>query len=729
MAIIYNQERKQFHLFNNQISYIMEVREDQYLTHVYYGARINEFLQYGSYPRKDRSSFSPNPYELSNAGFSLDVVPQEFPGYDTGDYREGMYEFTYSDGTKATNMKFVDYRILDGKKPLTGLPATYVISDEEAQTLEIIMEDQLRGVQAILSYTIYAERPVLTKSVKYINISSDKVVLNKALSACVDFDHSDFELIQMPGAWAREKQLKRDPLVSGQHILNSKRGASSVTQQPFMALVSPKTDEFSGEVFAFRFVYSGNFKLSVEVDVFDQTRAMAGLNSFNFDWVLQSGESFQTPEVVLVYSNSGLNGMSRAFHQLYLERLARGKYQMAERPILINNWETTYFDFTEDKLLDLVDRAKELGVELFVLDDGWFGERNSDTTSLGDWFENHEKLPDGLVGLSRKVKERGLKFGLWFEPEMISEESDLFKEHPDWHLHVANYPTSLGRNQLVLDFSREEVRDAIYQKLTAILDAVPIDYIKWDMNRNMTEVASIGRSPEHQMETSHRYILGLYDILERLTSRYPDILFENCSGGAGRFDPGMCYYMPQSWTSDNTDALERLRIQYSTSMIFPPVMMCAQLSEAPNHQVGRITDLNTRAAVAMSANFGLMLNLSKESQADLDQVAGYIEWYKAHRQLIQFGEFYRLMSPYETNCGSWMFIDEKQEHGVVMFFEILSRASKPWVRVKLTALDPVAHYEIEGKIYSGDELMKFGLYLNQELSGDFQAKVLEFHKV
>ena len=727
MPIIYNQKHNQFHLFNDKVSYIMEVREG-YLTHVYYGARINEFRQSKSYPQKDRSSFSPNPYELSNGGFSLDVVPQEFPGYDTGDYREGMYEFTYSDGTKATSMKFKSYAIFDGKKSLEGLPATYADS-EEAQTLEIILEDSNRSIQAVLSYTIYKERPVITKSVKYINKSREKIVLNKALSSCVDFDYADFDMIQMPGAWAREKQLKRDPLISGQHILDSKRGASGVTQQPFVALVSSNADEFSGEVFAFHFVYSGNFKISVAVDTFEQTRVMMGLNSFNFAWVLQPEEVFQTPEVVMVYSNNGLNEMSQAFHKLYLERLARGKYKMAERPILINNWETTYFDFSEDKLVDLAERAKKLGVELFVLDDGWFGERHSDTTSLGDWVENQEKLPDGLLGLSKKIRDQGLKFGLWFEPEMISEESELFKEHSDWHLHVQGYPTSLGRNQLILDFSREEVRDAIFHKLTTILDQVPIDYIKWDMNRNMTEVASVGRNPEQQMETSHRYILGLYDLLERLIQRYPNILFENCSGGAGRFDPGMCYYMPQSWTSDNTDALERLKIQYSTSMIFPPVMMCAQLSEAPNHQVGRITDLDTRAAVAMSANFGLMLNLARETEEDLAKVASYIEWYKNHRQLIQFGNFYRLLNPYETNYGSWMFIDEKQEQGIVMFFEILAQASKPWVRLKLTGLDETAFYEIEDRIYSGDELMKFGLYLNTELSGDFQSKTLLFRKI
>ncbi|WP_321388512.1 alpha-galactosidase [uncultured Enterococcus sp.] len=729
MGIEFSEAKKQFHLKNDYFSYIMEITEEGYLLQVYYGDHLESFEQRLVYPRIDRSSFSPNPYELSNSGFSLDTVLQECPGYDTGDYREGMVDITYPDGTNATSLKYKGYQITKGKKKLTGLPATYTDTEEESESLEIVLADEKRGLEVILLYTVFKNHSVMTKSARYVNRGEATMSLNKALSMCLDLPDSDYELIQMPGAWAREKQLRRDSLVQGQHVLNSKRGASGVTQQPFLALVSPETTERSGEVRAFHFVYSGNFTMKIEVDTYEQTRVLVGINEFNFCWQLEPGVDFQTPEVVMVYSNEGLNGMSQHFHHLYRKHLVRGRYRDEERPVLINNWETTYFDFDEEKLLKLVTDAGKIGIELFVLDDGWFGQRHSDTTSLGDWIENKEKLPDGLLGLSEKVQKQQLKFGLWLEPEMISEESELFRAHPDWHLHVEGYPTSLGRNQLILDFSRKEVREAILNQLTEILDKVPIDYIKWDMNRNMTEVGSQGRLPKQQQETAHRYILGLYEMLEELTTRYPNILFENCSGGGGRFDPGMCYYMPQSWASDNTDAIERLKIQYSTSMIFPPVMTCAQLSDSPNHQIGRSTDMDTRALVAMSANFGLMMNLEKKTGEELEKIAMYIQWYQANRQLLQFGNFYRLENPYTGNYGSWMFVNEERQHAVVMVFQILSQASKPLKKIRLLGLDPSTFYEVEGMVLSGAELMNFGLYLGHRLTGDFTALKLEIKAV
>ncbi|WP_086349893.1 alpha-galactosidase [Candidatus Enterococcus clewellii] len=729
MGIEFSESKKQFHLKNDYFSYIMEITEENHLLQVYYGKRLETFQQRLVYPRVDRSSFSPNPYELSNSGFSLDTVLQEFPGYDTGDYREGMVDITYPDGTKATSLSYKEHRISSGKKKLKGLPATYVEANEEADSLEIILTDENRKLEIVLTYTIFKNYSVLTKSVQYRNYGEQAISLNKALSMCLDMPDSDYDLIQMPGAWAKEKQLRRNRLIQGQHVLNSKRGASGVTQQPFLALVSPETTEHSGEVRAFHFVYSGNFTMKVEVDTYEQTRVLAGINEFNFCWQLEPQETFQTPEVVMVYSDQGINGMSQHFHHLYRERLARGGHRDKERPVLINNWESTYFDFNEEKLMKLVIDARAIGVELFVLDDGWFGQRNSDTTSLGDWIENREKLPDGLLGLNKKVEEQQLTFGLWLEPEMISEQSDLFRAHPDWHLHVENYPTSLGRNQLILDFSRKEVREAIMAQLTTILDQVPIRYIKWDMNRNMTEVGSHGRSSKQQQETAHRYILGLYEVLEELTVRYPEILFENCSGGGGRFDPGMCYYMPQSWASDNTDAIERLKIQYSTSMIFPPIMTCAQLSDSPNHQIGRITELETRALVALSANFGLMMNLEEKSAEDLKAIKAYIQWYQDNRQLIQFGSFYRLENPYSGNYGSWMFVDKDRSHAVVMVFQILSQASKPLKKIRLTGLNPTMLYKVEGQQLSGEELMNFGLYLGHRLSGDFTALKLEIKAI
>ncbi|MBC6300785.1 alpha-galactosidase [Listeria booriae] len=728
MPIIFHEETGQFHLFNDDVSYVMELKE-QFLVHIYWGERIRSFTQSDTYPKKDRSSFSPNPYRTNDATFSLDNALQEFPGFDSGDYREPAFEMTHPDGTKATQFKYASHTIYSGKKRLEGLPATYVVEDDEAETLEITLADDIRGIRATLSYTIYRDRSAITKSVQYQNTSEHTIQLNRALSSCVDFDDAAFDLLQLPGAWAREKQIVKTPLAMGIHVLDSKRGASSTHQQPFIALLRKNTTEHHGDVYGFHFVYSGSFTIRTEVDTFSQTRVLVGINPHNFGWQLEPNAIFQTPEVVLVYAKNGLNDMSHTFHSLYTERLARGEHQMQERPVLINNWESTYFQFDEQKLLNLADGAKALGAELFVLDDGWFEARNDDTTSLGDWLVDRKKLPSGLANLSSQIHERGLKFGLWFEPEMISEQSQLFKAHPDWHIHVDGYPTSLGRNQLVLDFSRQEVRAEIVRQMTEILDAVPIDYIKWDMNRNMTEIGSRGLTPQQQMELPHRYMLGLYEVIDYLIERYPHILFENCSGGGGRFDPGMAYYMPQSWASDNTDAIERIKIQYGTSLIFPPVMICAQLSESPNHQVGRITPLQTRADVAMSANFGIMLDLNKESQETLDAVQQDIAWYKKNRQLIQFGRFSRLISPYESNFAGWSFTAPNQEESLVFFFKILGAASEPFLRLQLRDLNPEYTYAIGDTTYSGEELMKFGLYLNPDMSGDFQSKVLHLKRV
>ncbi|MBC1922564.1 alpha-galactosidase [Listeria grayi] len=729
MPIQFNQKKKQFHLYNDTLSYIMELDQDKYLTHLYYGERIRNFTMQRPYPEIDRSSFSPNPENPSTRGFSLDVILQEMPGQDSGDYREPAFEIIYPDGTSATHFAYKSHRTFAGKKALPGLPATYVKTDSEAETLEITLIDSIRQVEAVLSYTIFEKLSVITKSISFKNTGTKAVTLLRAFSSCFEFPDADFDCIQLPGAWAREKQLVRHPIHHGFHVLDSKRGASGVAQQPFMALARKGTDENTGEVYGLHFVYSGNFSIRTQVDTYSQTRVLVGLNPYHFSWKLGPGESFQTPEVVSVYAKNGLNEMSHNYHSLYINHLARGEHQYKERPVLINNWESTYFDFNETKLLQLAKRAKDIGVELLVLDDGWFGHRDDDTTSLGDWTVDKRKLPNGLNHLANEVNKLGLKFGLWFEPEMVSKDSSLYREHPDWHIHVDKYPLSVGRNQYVLDFSREDVREGIYQQLTKILDATPIDYIKWDMNRNITELGNRILPADQQMEISHRYILGLYELLEKLTTRYPHILFENCSGGGGRFDPGMTYYMPQSWASDNTDGYDRIKIQYGTSLIFPPVMICAQLSEAPNHQVGRTTPLATRANVAMSANFGVMLDLEKESKETLDYTKHAITWYKEHRRLLQFGTFYRLENPFTSNFASWSFIAPNQEEAVVFFFKALGSASEPLVKLHLQGLNPDYYYQCDQKVYSGEELMKFGLYLNEDLHGDFLSQVFHFTKI
>ena len=729
MLIHFNQDRQQFHLSNGRLSYIMEIQFEKYLIHVYNGKAITNFLSTRPYPTGGRSSFSPNPPQWNDREFSLDIWPQEYSGIDSGDYRECAYEMVFPDGTNTSSLVYKSHEIHTGKPIIEGLPATYVEDEREAETLVITLHDVNRQIEADLVYTIFKDLDIVTRSVTFRNLSESAVYLKRAMSLALDFDSSDFDMLQLPGTWAKEKQIVREPVVYGIQTLDSKRGASSSAQQPFIALLDKTATEFSGEVHGFHLIYSGNFKLTVEKDIFGQLRVLGGINDHQFSWKLNLDEPFNTPEMVYVFSDKGLNGMSKNLHKLYQSRLARGKYRDEIRPVLTNNWETTYFDFDEQKLLDLSNKASELGVELFVLDDGWFGKRNSDTTSLGDWFVDKTKLPDGLKSLSDKIHQQKMKFGLWFEPEMISEESNLFQKHPDWHIHVPGQPYSLARNQLVLNLAKTEVQEYILERLRSILTDVPIDYIKWDFNRNLTEIGTETLPIDQQMETNHRYILGLYKILETITSEFPDILFENCSGGGGRFDPGMCFYMNQSWTSDNTDAVERLKIQYGTSLLFPQVMICAQISEAPNHQVGRTTSIDMRTDVASSVNMGVMLDYNNAASKELLVVADKISWYKKHRQLIQFGEFYRLVSPFETNYCSWLIVDENKEQALLYFYQILGNVSHPNIRVKLVGLEAGSIYLINETCYTGSELMNYGLFLNQHLHGDFQSLILEIRKV
>ncbi|WP_247650272.1 alpha-galactosidase [Hafnia alvei] len=585
--IIWNAEQQTFHLCNQHISYVLGIEHQRYLVHCYWGKRVAAFNQYHDYPKLDRSSFSPTPAAWPDRTFSLDTVLQEYPGHGAGDYREPAFEVRYADGTQVSNLHYVSHHIVQGKPRLEGLPSTWVETDDEAQTLTITLADPVTHLQVELSYTLFRDHPVITRSARLINRGKQPLRLLRALSCAVDFPDSHYQQIQFPGAWARERQLHRQPLNPGIVVLDSKRGASSTHQQPFIGLVRPETTEMQGEVWALHLVYSGNFTARTEVDAYQQTRLLLGINPHGFGWQLRPNESFQTPEAVMVWSDTGLNGLSQALHQLYRNNLVRGQHRHQPRPILANNWESTYLDFNEEKLLTFARNAKQLGVELLMLDDGWFGERNDDTRSLGDWFVNQKKFPQGLRPLIDKVHQQGMKFGLWFEPEMISRRSQLFTQHPDWVICAGEQPLSEGRNQYILDLGRAEVRDNILSQMSIFLEKHPIDYIKWDMNRNMSEVGSCVMPAEQQQETAHRYILGLYSLLDALVTRFPHILFECCAGGGGRFDPGMLYYMPQAWVSDNTDAASRVYIQHATSLLYPPIMQCAHVSEVPNHQMGR----------------------------------------------------------------------------------------------------------------------------------------------
>lgn len=721
-----NETERVFHLSNAVFSYVLRVEEGNVLTNEYFGQAISAYRGGRKYPRVDRS-FSPNFPEATDRLYSLDTILQEYPGYGTGDYRTPAQVIRHEDGSTVTDFRYKSYEIVTGKPRLDGMPSTYVEQDEEAETLIITLEDPKERLTARLAYTVYRDRPVLARSARIENEGAETHYLQKAASLSLDLPLQELEVITLNGMWGRERMMEREPVKRGVKVFDSKRGSSSHQMNPFLALVSPETTEYAGEAVGFSLVYSGSHQMLLERDPYGQTRVQLGINEFGFEWCLAPGACFQTPEVNIVYSANGTMEMSQAFHALYRERLARGTYRDADRPILINNWEATYFDFDEAKIKSIVDESAALGIELFVLDDGWFGRRDDDYTSLGDWFEYEQKIPNGLKGLADYIHTKGMKFGLWFEPEMISRESELFKQHPDWAIQIPGRGLSKGRDQYVLDFSRKEVRDNIVQQMTEVLDRVPIDYLKWDFNRNVTEVFSTSLPSDRQGEVLHRYVLGLYEVLETITSRYPNILFESCSGGGGRFDPGMLYYMPQTWTSDNTDAIARLKIQHGTSMVYPISSMGAHVSAVPNHQTYRETSLEMRGNVAMAGVFGYELDVTEMSEDEKAIVKQQVAFYQEHRRTFQYGTFYRLESAFDSNHPSWMFVSE--EEVIVCDYSVLSETA-PLIRLlKLRGLDTTAVYEVEGQHYGGDELMHVGLYIEPIVKGDFVSKLYVLKKV
>ena len=582
------------------------------------------------------------------------------------------------------------------------------------------MKDPVTGIRLELLYTIFDRDGVIARSARFVNEGTRPVHLLSAMSMSLDLPDCDYVWMQLSGAWARERHIKNRRLEQGIQAIDSRRGNSSHEQNPFLVLKRPGTSETQGEAVGFSLIYSGNFQIQAEVDTHDVTRITAGINPEGFDWKLDACESFQTPEAVMVYTEHGLNGMSQAYHRLYRSRLARGYWRDRVRPILNNNWEATYFDFTEERLLEIAAKAKECGVELFVLDDGWFGERNSELAGLGDWIANPERLPEGISGLSRKIEALGMKFGLWFEPEMVNKDSDLFREHPDWILQTPDRSVSHGRYQYVLDFSRREVVDRIHEMMRKILSESRISYIKWDMNRSITECYSAALPADRQGEVFHRYILGVYDLYDRLTREFPEVLFESCASGGGRFDPGMLYYAPQGWASDDSDAIERLKIQYGTSMCYPISSIGSHVSVIPNHQVYRRTPLHTRANVAYFGTFGYELDLNKLTEEEIGQVKEQIAFMKEYREIIQYGTFYRLVSPFEKNETVWMVVSEDQNTALVGWYRVLNGVNMPYSRVKLQGLRPDVIYENEFSHteHYGDELMNLGLITSDVTSGE-----------
>ena len=736
MPIIYNEKTREFHLYNQEISYIIKILDNDQPGQLYYGKRLThreDFSHLFEYAMRDMS-----PYAFEgNSTFSLENIKQEYPTFGCGDMRFPAYEIERENGSHVVEFVYKEHKIYNGKPKLEGLPATYVESDDEAQTLELVLEDTSINTRIVLLYTIYEAFPVIARSVRFECDSDEKITLLSAMSACVDLPDKDYEMIDLAGVWARERHVRRHKLDYGIQSIYSMRGCSSYQFNPFLALARENADEFQGQVYGFSLVYSGNFLAQTEVDNYDTARVLMGIHPNGFKWTLGKGESFQTPEMVMVYSEAGLNGMSQTFHKLYRTRLARGTWRDKVRPILINSWEAFYFDFDAPKLLGLADAATDLGMELFVLDDGWFGKRDDSTSSLGDWYPNEEKLKGTLKELAEKINAKGLKFGLWIEPEMTNKDSDLYRAHPDWLLAEQGKRICHSRTQYVLDFSKKEVREYIGDMLENLLAEVPVSYIKWDMNRTFSEVFSNGNDREYQGKVCHKYILGVYELYERLTSRFPHVLFESCASGGARFDPGMLYYAPQGWTSDDTDAIERLKIQYGTSMVYPVSCMGSHVSASPNHQTNRVTPIETRADVAYFGTFGYELDLLKLGEEDKAEIRRQIAFMKEKRDLIQKGTFYRLKSPFEGNETAWMIVSEDQKKALVGYYRVMQPVNVGFKRLTLKGLKEDTCYKVSGYAYDcyGDELMQVGMILSDSASGvwkkgvndkgDFQAEVFE----
>lgn len=717
MGIIFHESSKTFHLYNDKISYIMMILDNGHLGQLYCGKHL-----------RDREDFS-HLFEIcgrimsasifEDREYSLENIRQEYPVYGSSDFRHPAVEIRQENGSTLSDFVYDSHQIIKGKPVLAGLPATYVLDDTEADTLIVTLKDPVTGICLELSYTIFAEGGIIARNAKLTNQGEHTVYLNRVMSLCLDLPDSDYEWIQLSGSWARERTPVTRKLANGVQSVESMRGHSSAHENPFMMLKRPSTDEFKGDAFGFSFVYSGNFQIQAEVDAYDVTRVLVGIQPDCFCWKLAGGDFFQSPEAVLVYSDQGLNGVSQTYHHLYQHRLARGIWKDQPRPILINNWEATYFDFTEEKLLNLAAKAKDCGVELFVLDDGWFGKRINEHAGLGDWVVNPDRLACGITGLAEKIEALGLKFGLWFEPEMVNKDSDLYREHPDWVLSVPGRKMSQGRHQYVLDFSRKEVVDRIYEMMSKILREAKLSYIKWDMNRSITECFSNAYPADRQGEIFHRYILGVYDLYERLTSEFPHVLFESCASGGARFDPGMLYYAPQAWTSDDTDAVERVKIQYGTSMCYPVSSMGSHVSIAPNHQLNRTTPLHTRANAAYFGTFGYELDLNCLTEEELSEVKEQIQFMKKYREIIQYGTFYRLQSPFECSDAAWMVVSEDQKTALIGWYRTLNRVNDSFTRIYPKGLNPDFCYKnsISGICSYGDELMYAGLSTSDATAG------------
>ena len=708
--IIQDNNMRIFTLQTKNTTYQMKADENGILLHTYYGPKLQGGDLSWLIQRMDRG-FSPNPSEVGeDRTYSLDTLPQEYSGSGAGDFRLPSLELELSDGSHVADLRYVEAKQQSGKYALEGLPAFFG-SEEAAETLVITLEDAIAHIRVELLYGVFEEYDLITRAVRIVNCGDKPVRLCRTASLCLDFPSADLDFITFDGGHVKERSLHRAPLRHGIQSVSSIRGISSHQHNPFVMLCEPSADEEHGTCYGAALLYSGNFEAAVERSQFEDARLTLGIHPFHFGWTLEPGAVFTTPEAALICSPNGFGEMSRQFHRAIRAHLLRDIWQNRRKPVLVNSWEAFYFDYDHERLLRFAKSAAELGVELFVLDDGWFGHRNSDTSSLGDWWVNEKKLPGGLGLLSKEINDLGMEFGLWIEPEMVSEDSQLYREHPDWVLNPNGRPYVRGRCQLVLDYTREEVRDYIFQSLQKLLDNSKVAYLKWDMNRVLTQVWSAALPSERQGEVYHRYVLGVYELLERFRKANPHTLIEGCSGGGGRFDMGMLYYTPQIWCSDNTDAIDRLTIQYGTSFAYPPATMGAHVSAVPNEQTGRSVPLETRGTVALSGTFGYEMDLGALSEEEKATVRQQIQDYQESYSLIQTGDYYRLSAPSADGAPTaWFHVSPDQQTALLCLVSGQVHAAPPFRRVKLRGLDSARQYRVTGddRLWPGDVLMQAG---------------------
>lgn len=727
MSIQVNASNRLFHLQTKHTSYVFHVIEDGSPGQLYYGPKIPFKDDYANLNTREEHDCT-NTRTDEDVEFQAELLKQEYAGLGKGDYRYPAFQITYPNGSRTSEFQYRDYELKDGKARLTGLPSTFADDSNDSQTLTVKLADGDLELQ--LHYTVFADEDVIVRSTTFVN-HGKTVFLNRALSAQLDLPDANYDFIQFAGSWSRERHLHRSHLRPGTQSISSLRTASSHQENPFFMLARPHTDNNQGAVFGFNFVYSGNFLDSVEVDQFDTTRVLIGINPDEFGWKLNSGDSFQTPEVIFSYTDNGFNALSQQLGAFYTRHLINPHFAHQERPILINNWEATFMDFTEDKLMPIVERAKELGIEMFVLDDGWFGHRDDDRSSLGDWFVDEKKFNHGIAGFAKRVHDLDMKFGLWFEPEMISIDSKLYQTHPEWMIKTPGRGQTPGRHQFVLDMSRQEVVDYLFGLMSHIIQDAKLDYIKWDMNRNITEMYGADLPADQQLEFSHRYILGVYDLYDRLTKAFPDVLFESCASGGGRFDLGMMYYAPQAWCSDDTDAVERIKIQDGTSYGYTPSMWGAHVSAVPNDQVGRLTSIDMRAKVAYFGAFGYELDVTELSDEEQATIKQQVAFYKQYRKLFQFGTFYRLETPDTSdNVYGWETVSPDKQTAIGMRYQILNGANPAYIRYYFKGLDPERRYTVNdgSEVFSGAELMNAGYFVPRVMNRLQSPKVpSDFH--